>query len=699
MRILSIQIKNFKRFKDLSVPDWDGELPEGLILIKGPNSTGKSTLFEAILWGLWGPDAVEATNEDVVNFTSTHCEVNIVFEVEKMVYKMQRQFDKADRMSVTLFFRKGTAWKRLAHKISEVKDKLNEILNLDIKQALDTLLVRQGEVARIALARPAELRKLLGEIYNIEFVRLMTNQLEYLESELGNRIAALDSDYVRPEHIEDEIRRTRAKMESIEETLKKKEAKIEELGTQLEGLPALERLSAIRDIESEVDDRRTELEHATRARDQYLEEAGLAGADERIISKRLSSLEKETDKLQAEREDIKDKVSEIDREVGSISGMSSDLQKKVDTLQIDNASSESDQTECPTCSKPLSLDERDQIIRDYKSKIGGSKARKKELTTKRATLMGESKQIESRLRSIDTIMRAVQRIGTKQGEVDSAKAKMEQCESRLIEAVQQTGEEDLKALLAKYKVKTLVELEKLVLKLSKDHEGEQRAIDSDKEAIEERNQEIEDYIKKVTKMKEIEAEISDTKSLLTHTQYVRRKLVSGFLADYVIQKRLIGIIRGATNEYVRAFTNGQYSSIDLVSKAATGRSGAGLVLQVRDDRDSATKKSSQLSFGDRTAISLALRLGISRTMSSIRPMKESPAVSPRVRCVMLDEPLAGLDKSRRLEVVRNLINDQSFRQIFLITHTDVQDWDGVSVIDVQASGSTSTAILTVDSGA
>ncbi|GAG00385.1 unnamed protein product, partial [marine sediment metagenome] len=44
MRILSIQIKNFKRFKDLSVPDWDGELPEGLILIKGPNSTGKSTL-------------------------------------------------------------------------------------------------------------------------------------------------------------------------------------------------------------------------------------------------------------------------------------------------------------------------------------------------------------------------------------------------------------------------------------------------------------------------------------------------------------------------------------------------------------------------------------------------------------------------------------------------------------------------------
>jgi ABC-type transport system involved in cytochrome bd biosynthesis fused ATPase/permease subunit len=60
---------------------------------------------------------------------------------------------------------------------------------------------------------------------------------------------------------------------------------------------------------------------------------------------------------------------------------------------------------------------------------------------------------------------------------------------------------------------------------------------------------------------------------------------------------------------------------------------------------------------------------------------------------MLDEPLAGLDKSRRSEVVKNLVNDLSFRQIFLITHTDIQEWQGVSVIDVKSKDSTSIAIL------
>ncbi len=125
--------------------------------------------------------------------------------------------------------------------------------------------------------------------------------------------------------------------------------------------------------------------------------------------------------------------------------------------------------------------------------------------------------------------------------------------------------------------------------------------------------------------------------------------------------------------------------------AGKGRSGAGLVLKVRDERDDATKTTAQLSFGDRTAVSLALRLGISRTMSAMRPLKDSPIVAPRVRSVLLDEPLGGLDKNRRTAVVRNLVNDSSFRQILLITHTDVQEWDEVPAIEVSKVGSTTSS--------
>jgi DNA repair exonuclease SbcCD ATPase subunit len=194
-------------------------------------------------------------------------------------------------------------------------------------------------------------------------------------------------------------------------------------------------------------------------------------------------------------------------------------------------------------------------------------------------------------------------------------------------------------------------------------------------------------------MKQMGAEIKELETLNIHAKYVRRNLVNGFVADYVFQKRLIGIIRSATNEYVRFFTNAQYTSIDLEPTPATKRSGAGLLLKIWDERDQAWKKTNQLSFGDRTAISLALRLGISRTMSSIRPLKDSPIITPRVKTVMLDEPLGGLDKARRESVVMNLINDSNFEQILLITHTEVQGWEGVPIIEVAKAGFGSTATL------
>ena len=38
MKILQIQVRNFKPFSNLTLPEGDAELPDGLILIKGQNS-------------------------------------------------------------------------------------------------------------------------------------------------------------------------------------------------------------------------------------------------------------------------------------------------------------------------------------------------------------------------------------------------------------------------------------------------------------------------------------------------------------------------------------------------------------------------------------------------------------------------------------------------------------------------------------
>jgi DNA repair exonuclease SbcCD ATPase subunit len=320
-----------------------------------------------------------------------------------------------------------------------------------------------------------------------------------------------------------------------------------------------------------------------------------------------------------------------------------------------------------------------------------------DLKNKRTELTKEVRGIQDKNLDLSKTMDAVERFIKSQKEVDSVQENLDAADKKFKEAVTKTGTKDIPTLLKKHAAKDIGELHRKLVGLETQFESLERECSIIEKNIAEEEASVKKLNDDIVTMKELGAEIENLKSLHQHTQYVRRKLVSGFLADYVIQKRLIGIVRGATNPYVRSFTNDQYSGVDLVPTKAKGRGGAGLVIKVKDQRDNAVKKTSQLSFGDRTAISLGFRLGISRTMSAIRPLKDSPALSPRIKCVLLDEPLGGLDKSRRTSVVQNLVNDQSFQQILLITHTDVQSWEGVPVIEVAKAGPSSTAQLRMNS--
>jgi ABC-type transport system involved in cytochrome bd biosynthesis fused ATPase/permease subunit len=42
---------------------------------------------------------------------------------------------------------------------------------------------------------------------------------------------------------------------------------------------------------------------------------------------------------------------------------------------------------------------------------------------------------------------------------------------------------------------------------------------------------------------------------------------------------------------------------------------------------------------------------------------------------MMDEPMASLDSSRRQVLIKVLTQDKNFKQIFLITHTDIDFGD------------------------
>jgi exonuclease SbcC len=681
-----MELQNFKPFRKLTLPESEDELPNGLIIVRGPNSTGKSSIFEAILWALWGPVAVEPTNDELINFASSFCEVRLEFDIAGTRYEINRSYDSAKGMSVVLSEEKIGKWKKIADKSQTVGRKMEEILNLEPQQALQTLLVRQGEVALIANATPSVLRDLLVKVYNIELLGEMTKQLENLERTIGTQIDVKREEYRSPEHLRDQITSTMERIGTDERELKEIEKESKKAEKDLERLPNPKDLKRASEILEELRMKEREHEKSIESRGKEMRLAGIVSADARIIGARVESLKKESARLELEKDAMVQKSFGIEREIGSHKGLVTEIEEKRAIL------SEADAL-CPTCQKPLSNHDCERLIAEYTTQAKSHKSKISELESDREAVPDEIKDVDDRLRDIPRALDAATRLSEQQEEVENLANELEGIAKKLGAVLEKMNVDSVEKLLKKHKAKDIVDLRTFIQTLSKTLISNKTRIESAVKRIQKDKSQVRDLEETAVKMKELGAEIDSLEELQEHARYVRRKLVSGFIADYVFQKRLIGIIRKATNRYVDAFTNGQYTSIDLEPTPAKGRAGPGLLLRIWDERDKAKKRTAQLSFGDRTAISLGLRLGISRTMSSIRPFKDSPAVAPRVRSVLLDEPLGGLDSERRFSVVKNLVGEESFEQIFLITHTDVKGWEGVPVIEVSKSGSASNAIL------
>jgi DNA repair exonuclease SbcCD ATPase subunit len=189
----------------------------------------------------------------------------------------------------------------------------------------------------------------------------------------------------------------------------------------------------------------------------------------------------------------------------------------------------------------------------------------------------------------------------------------------------------------------------------------------------------ESNIKKLSQKARI---LSDKENELRHVKYLRGE-IDGFISNYVVEGKMVGVLRHATNDYMAQLTEGRYA-IDKISstirRVRGGMESHGLEITLMDSKDHVIKNKDQLSGGDETALGLALRIAISKLMARIKPFKNSERKPPIINSIIMDEPMASLDASRRKILVSMLIQARSFKQVFLVTHTETEFGDYHSII-------------------
>jgi DNA repair exonuclease SbcCD ATPase subunit len=175
--------------------------------------------------------------------------------------------------------------------------------------------------------------------------------------------------------------------------------------------------------------------------------------------------------------------------------------------------------------------------------------------------------------------------------------------------------------------------------------------------------------------------MSEKENELRHVKYLRGE-IDGFISNYVVEGKMVGVLRHATNEYIAQLTEGRYT-IDKISstirRVRGGMESHGLEITLMDNKDNVIKNKDQLSGGDETALGLALRIAISKLMARIKPFKNSERKPPIINSIIMDEPMASLDSSRRRILVSMLTQARSFKQVFLVTHTETEFGDYHSI--------------------
>lgn len=189
MRPLSLTLSAFGPYKNKQVLDFSTLGSAGLYLISGDTGSGKTSLFDAISFALYGDPSGEI--REVKMLRSLYAEadtptfVELTFTHQEKIYTVRRnpEYNRAKRSG------KGTTKERAdailllpdqqpISGVEAVNQKIREILGLSCQQFRQIVMIAQGDFRRLLDAKTEERKTILRHIFHTEkYQRLQDNLL------------------------------------------------------------------------------------------------------------------------------------------------------------------------------------------------------------------------------------------------------------------------------------------------------------------------------------------------------------------------------------------------------------------------------------------------------------------------------------------------------------------------------------------
>ncbi len=243
MILTNISLVNYKKY-----PSFTLTFDEGLTGIIGRNGSGKSTIFDAIIFALYGE--VRGQKENLKNAKAgpkENVSVALEFEIEAKTYRVLRELRGKSQVAKAYLYHDDDAL--LSEGVKEVTKSISRLVGMNRDAFMHTVFASQKELTALSGLKNEDRKKIIRKLLGLEKIDKIELEIRARLTDLNRdiksfaEIVLLDTE-VRAEQERKEAKSKEAEVlsKTVEEIVKQFEAKSKEVASLDKRLKELQRL-------------------------------------------------------------------------------------------------------------------------------------------------------------------------------------------------------------------------------------------------------------------------------------------------------------------------------------------------------------------------------------------------------------------------------------------------------------------------
>lgn len=381
MKPLELKMKNFLGFKEETTVNFQLLYEDKIFLITGPTGAGKTSIFDAVCYALYGEGSGEVRTKakcfrSQLADEKDEMEVSLLFEVRGRQYFVKR-IENARSLNKAYFTKMGDDTEALV-KIKEVNQEIESIIGLNLDQFKKIVMIPQGEFREFLTAGTKDKSEILKKLFATEeyekiqlLIKERFDEKKGVEKELVMRF----SEILREAQVEN--RDIELGKDVLNETLEKEQKELNTLKTE-----KASKDQEVKLIEQELllgQKENEELEHYLDAKKHHME----LRSQKRIYEKKeqelkllrkisgITHIEIQMESLSSE---IQGKDVEIQRLLLELRKISEQLVRQERNLQDANRNAEEIDNLKETRTRILDLVDKSKRLKEISQKISAFNA-------------------------------------------------------------------------------------------------------------------------------------------------------------------------------------------------------------------------------------------------------------------------------------------------------------------------------------